>query len=148
MPRTVMLLIILYGVVVNVAFRKLAKASAESGIAILGSPPKELLEDPKFKGDYTDVSIRCGEHLAASTLASEIVVLNLAGIDPKHRHKYVGRSQYPKFRRKPVSPKCGKESKYYDKDLQACSCLVNAMQLVLEQGGVLSDNIKVILAFF
>ncbi len=128
----------------NVSFRKLSKARAQSGISILGSPPRELLDDPKFKGEYTDISIQCGEDLAASSLATEIFVLNIAGIDPKGRHKYIGRSQYPKFRRKPVPPRVAKGSRYYDKDLQNCVSVVNALQVFIEQGLLTSDNLKVI----
>ena len=78
------------------AENKLAKQKQVTGVAILGKAPKALEEDPKFK-DLLNSSIQSGEKLARSALSIEYLVLEGAGIPTKDWHKYIGRSQYPKF---------------------------------------------------
>ena len=102
----------------NVAKRKLQKAQRYSGTAILGRASEALKYDPKFQGEYREVSVAEGQKIAHASLASEVFICNLAGIDPLERYKCTGRSQYPKFIRRPVTCKSTKDSKYHSSDYQ------------------------------
>ena len=83
----------------------LYKQKISTGVAILGSPPDMLLEDPKFSGSgYSQASIEAGEVLAEATLASELLVLNIVGIT--NTYKYIGRCQYPKFHKCSAAQTC------------------------------------------
>ncbi len=128
-----------WGNACNIARRRLHKAQQKSGYAILGSPPAALLEDPKFQGEYGRVAVVEGEKLAHATLASEIFVLNLAGIDPCDRYKYTGRSQYPKFVRRPVVSGNSRDSKYHSSDFQSIVKVLNLLQIWADHSHFSSD---------
>jgi hypothetical protein len=82
--------------------RILFKHKIKTGVAILGQPNEILLNDGKFQGALQRAQIKEGERLAASALASELLVVEVANI-PRDKHKlYTGRSQYPKFDKKPI----------------------------------------------
>ena len=77
------------------ASRVLNKQKKHTGIAIRGSPPKQLTNDIKFQGDLNRESIANGEQLAQSMLASDFFVLNTLGYIQSSHHKYTGRAQFP-----------------------------------------------------
>jgi len=86
----------------NKAQRILNKQRAKTGTAILGSPLKQVLEDPKYQGEVKSKSIVSGEITALKSLAAELVVLTVAQIPSKEHKLYTGRGQYPKFVKQPV----------------------------------------------
>jgi len=89
----------------NKADRILKKQYCKTGYYILGSPTDQLASDPKFQGALLSDSLACGQEAAHASLASEVLVLNIAGI-PGNRHRpFTGRAQYPKFALKPTIPK-------------------------------------------
>ncbi len=94
------------------ARKMLNNHKAKTGVAILNNPCGALDTDPKFQGMYREESIRLGERLALASLAAEIHVLQLAGIDPTLFHKCIGRDQYPRFMWKPIVSKQPIEGKY------------------------------------
>ena len=79
----------------QLAKNMLAKQKLKTGVAILGFPLKEVLEDPLIQLRKNE-SIINGESLALSCLTAELTVLLGADIKWNHRHKYIGRGQYPK----------------------------------------------------
>lgn len=83
----------------------LNKQKAKTGIAILGSPTNCLVEDPKFSGELLTAQILNGQKLALAALAAELTILNTLKVPLDQQHKYIGRSQYPKFKLKPLVQK-------------------------------------------
>ena len=84
------------------AKHKLSKQKTRTGVAILGRPNAALKDDPKFQGKLQADSISEGEKLAMICLMAELLICTIAGILPQDRHAYIGRSQYPKFKIKPI----------------------------------------------
>ena len=80
------------------AYNRLQHHKLNTGIAILGSPMSVLNQDPKYQGNLRSSAIEQGEALAQIALFAEVLVLSVAGIPDKDWSKYIGRSQYPKFR--------------------------------------------------
>ena len=71
---------------------------SKTGVAILGKPIDVLNDDIKYQGDFLSDSIQEGEKMALSALTSELLVLITARIPVRDRGRYLGRSQYPRFR--------------------------------------------------
>ena len=94
------------------ASNKLNKQKSKTGIAILGKPSKSLLQDDKYGGNFMLDSIAVGEDLALVALTSEILVMLVCKIESKEWHHYIGRSQYPKFKRRPAN-RANKADDYY-----------------------------------
>lgn len=67
---------------------------------ILGKPSPALRRDPKITNDLLKQSIENGEELAQSSLASELLMLDVAGTPRDKQNIYTGRAQYPKMIRK------------------------------------------------
>ena len=84
------------------AIRRLDAQKRKTGVAILGQPHPVLNSDPKFQNDTRKDSIRVGEELAQAALSTELLICRVAKVDPKDFHKYIGRSQYPRFKLKPM----------------------------------------------
>ena len=84
------------------ASKRLSKQKLKTGVAILGSPSQVLANDPKFKGRTYADSVKVGEAMAHTALATELLVLIVACVPPKDRHQYIGRSQYPKFKTRSI----------------------------------------------
>ena len=84
------------------AYNRLQHHKLKTGIAILGSPMSALDEDPKYQGSLRSSAVAQGEALAQVALAAELLVLLIAGIPDKDWHRYIGRSQYPKFQIKSI----------------------------------------------
>ena len=99
------------------ATNRLHKQKSKSGVAILGKPSQELLADPKFSGSLLMDSLHVGEQFAVASLASEILVMLVCDIPTKVWHKYIGRSQYPKFKYKPIIESYQSNTYYQDHDL-------------------------------
>ena len=99
------------------ATNRLHKQKSKSGVAILGKPSQELLADPKFSGSLLIDSLHVGEQFAVASLASEILVMLVCDIPTKVWHKYIGRSQYPKFKYKPIIESYQSNTYYQDHDL-------------------------------
>ncbi len=57
----------------------LGRHAYKTGIKILGTPCKALDKDPKYQGEYREVSIKLGEEFAQASLAAEIHILHLVG---------------------------------------------------------------------
>ena len=89
----------------TLARNMLNKQKRKTGVAILNKPCGALDTDPKYQGSYREESIRVGERLALASLAAELHVLQLAGIQSNLYYKHIGRGQYPKFAWKPVANK-------------------------------------------
>ena len=85
----------------------------------MGTPCKELAGDPKFQGELLNEQIHVGERVALTSLASELLILDVAGIPRRQQHKYTGRGQYPQFKLKPVL--CESVSKASNGDLLFCA---------------------------
>ena len=83
------------------ARNKLYRQSRKTGIGILGQPLKELSEDSKYSQEYKVDSEKAGEALACATLTAEIMICRLAKVPLKG---YLGRGQYPRFKRSPITP--------------------------------------------
>ena len=81
-------------------YNRLQYPKFKTGIAILGSPMTVLDKDPKYQGIVCSSAIVQGEALAHIALAAELLVLSIDGIPEKDWHKYIGRSQHPKFQSK------------------------------------------------
>ena len=56
----------------------------------------------RFQGTLKSKQIEEGESLAQSALASELLVCKVAGLTNTETRKHTGRSQYPRFTRKPI----------------------------------------------
>jgi len=84
------------------AMQILFKQQQKTGIAILGRPQAVLMNDIKFQGELQKSQIKEGEKLALSALSSELLVLSVAETPIDERKLYTGRSQYPKFAKKPI----------------------------------------------
>ena len=78
----------------------LKKQKQKTGIAILGSPLKELTENPISQGSLKQDSIFVGEDLAQKALTAEKIILLTAGIPTNKHFKYTGRAQFPQFKTK------------------------------------------------
>ena len=76
----------------------LKKQKQKTGIAILGSPLKELTDNPIFQGSLKQDSIFVGEDLAQKALTAEKIILLTAGIPTNKHFKYTGRAQFPQFK--------------------------------------------------
>ena len=50
----------------------------------------------------TEEQIKQGEQLALAALTSELLVLDVSQIQRNQQKEYTGRSQYPKFKHKPI----------------------------------------------
>ena len=84
----------------------------KTGVGILRTPAVELKADQKFQGELLQASITAGEELAFAALSSELLVCRVAEIPPHEQHRYLGRSQYPKFKNKSMVAPTFKEYKY------------------------------------
>ena len=94
---------------VHAAGKQLKAHKKRHGIAILGPGPKAV--DPKFAFLIAQ-SIELGENLALQALAIEQFVLKIAGV-PDHQWKqYVGRSQFPRFKKVSIVRRQVEDSKY------------------------------------
>jgi hypothetical protein len=93
----------------------LAQHRLKSGIAILGFPLKQVLDDPLIRQRETE-SIKNGESLALSCLTAELTILYGASIEAKQFHLYIGRGQYPRIVNKPIVCK-NNHSRYVSEDL-------------------------------
>ena len=71
-----------------------------TGVAILGKPTDCLVHDPKFQGPLREEQLKAGEHIAAASLASELLILDVGGVPRDIQHHYTGRGQYPSFKSK------------------------------------------------
>ena len=109
-----------------------------TGIAISGKPSLELKKDPKFQGEYKSQSILAGERVALAALSAEYFVLSILGIESSEQYKYIGRSQYPKFRRQPIVARSSdQDDRYASGEVRFWSELLNNIQSVIE--GLVSD---------
>ena len=90
---------------------KLAAHKSKTGIAILGSPTNRLEYDEKFQGELKEQQLINGERLALASLSTEMLILDVAKVPIKEQYSYYGRSQYPKFKNKPLS-KSSKPDQY------------------------------------
>ena len=79
----------------------LYQQSHKTGVRILGQPLKELSEDSKYSQEYEAESEKAGEALAWASLTAELMICKLAKVPFKG---YLGRGQYPRFRRNPIAP--------------------------------------------
>ena len=83
----------------------------------MGKPSQQLSNDPKYQGDLLTASIKVGEQLAFSALSSELLILLTLAIPRNKWHKYIGRSQYPKFKEQSIAtnnkPICSDEDVLY-----------------------------------
>lgn len=77
----------------------------KTGIAILGKPLSTLDSDIKFQGKLKEESLAAGENIALAALTAEYLVCQVAGIPESKWNKYIGRSQYPKFKNKQLISK-------------------------------------------
>ena len=68
---------------------KLQKQKKRTAIAVLGKPSQQLVNDPKYQGDFLAASTRVGEQLALSALSSELLILLTLSIPRKQWHKYI-----------------------------------------------------------
>ena len=114
------------------AKHKLNKQTLKTGVAILGTPNKELKNDPKFQGDFLIDSVTVGEQLAQQALASEFLILLTLGIPRQQWHRYIGRSQYPKF--KLVSIASNKKPIYTDDDVTYWGCVKSLAAATVQTG--------------
>ena len=80
----------------------LDKQQTKTGVAILGNPIPELISDLKFQGSLKVDQLIHGEHIAQAALATELLVLDVAQIPRKEQCSYTGRSQYPRYKYKPL----------------------------------------------
>ena len=78
------------------------KQKRKTGVAILGVPLDELNSDPKFQGPVLENCVIQGEIQACAALTIELAILDVAGINRKDQKSYTGRSQYPRFKNKPI----------------------------------------------
>ena len=116
----------------NTARIKLQKQKKRTGIAILGKPSKQLIEDPKYQGDFLAASTRVGEQLALSALSSELLILLTLSIPRKQWHKYIGRSQYPKFKEQSIAS--NNKPIYTDEDVLYWGSVKNLAAATLQTG--------------
>ena len=77
---------------------KLNKQKLKTGVAILGRPCSELVNDPKFQGRALDSAIEVGESMANTALTAELLILSVAEVPEDTWFSYLGRSQYPKLK--------------------------------------------------
>ena len=89
----------------NAATQMLDAQKSKTGVGILGQPLDTLANDPKFQGAIAVDSIKAGEIMAHAALSCELLVCNVSDIPHTQRYKYIGRSQYPKFKSKPLISK-------------------------------------------
>ena len=80
----------------------LYKQQTKTGVAILGNPIPELISVPKFQGSLKVDQLIHGEHIAQAALATELLVLDVAQIPRIEQCSYTGRSQYPRYKYKPL----------------------------------------------
>ena len=74
--------------------------ASQRDVVVLGEAPAVLDTDPKYQGELIQQLMESREELASASLASEILVLDLAP-NPKEEHKqYTGAAQQPKFNNK------------------------------------------------
>ena len=95
---------------------KLNKQKLKTGVAILGTPSAALKNDKKFQGSFLTDSIKVGENLAMQALSSEMLILITLDTPRQEWHRYIGRSQYPRFKTKSVAASNNKPL-YCDEDL-------------------------------
>ena len=119
---------------------KLQKQKKRTGIAILGRPSTELAKDPKYQGDFLLDSIKVGEQLALSALSSEMLILLTLSIPRKQWHKYIGRSQYPKFREQSIAS--NNKPIYTDEDVLYWGSVKNLASATLQTGKSVGYNPK------
>ena len=101
------------------ATQTLNRAKDRTGYAILGKPSNALIQDTKYNQSYLQDSISTGEQLAQASLATEYHVLDIANIPETDYHKYVGRSQFPRFITKPIVSKSRLHYLYKDPQLNS-----------------------------
>ena len=101
------------------ATQTLNKAKDRTGYAILGKPSTALIQDTKYNQSYLKDSISTGEQLAHAALATEYHVLNIAKVPETDYHKYIGRSQFPRFITKPIISKSRLHYLYKDPQLNS-----------------------------
>ena len=91
-----------YSQSINEAKRVLNIQKQRTGTAILGKPPEALMHDLKCQGETLAASIQVGEKYALTSLAIELFILKHSKVPAKHRPRYIGRCQYPRFAYGPV----------------------------------------------
>ena len=109
---------------------RLAAQKSRTGMAILGRPLPELIQDEKVMSRFND-SMQSGELFAEASLASELLVLLVSNISRDDCHQYIGRGQFPKFLNKPVVPK-NKKGQYSRGDLNQWANLLPKIRLFLD----------------
>jgi hypothetical protein len=99
------------------ARHKLASRRRHTGVGILGKPIQALQIDPRFQGEYGASSVQAGEAVALSALSSEFLILDLAGVPRQQQHRYIGQSQYPRFKVLPLVRRSPKGLVYGDGEI-------------------------------
>ena len=85
-------------------------------LAVMGCPYGAMADDVEIP--FEDASARkLSESLATISLASEIYVLGMAGVPEEDWQPYLGRGQFPTFRRKKPFHKRPEDSRFADDGL-------------------------------
>ena len=69
-----------YNIAYKAASDMLNKRKLKIGVAFLGIPCAELVNDPKFQGDALSKAIEVGESMANTALTAELLILAVAEV--------------------------------------------------------------------